>query len=444
MSRKNTPPPYGEPARRGGARSSAGQHTTALGPFGRRDAAPARTRGPHDGGHPLIQVVALRAGAAVGGRVQRNLRQLLLDALRAAGQRALRHGGRARAPRKAPNWVRLPGGGAGGKRPGARARVHAEGPAWDLLGAAPAPIALRQGRAPPRSSADTAAAFVRAARGVTSVLRGAAQMPPRSSRASLAAPPAKPTRHAAKAAAPQPAAATAGAKRGVSSRTAASTARSEQIGEPDEPPAPATQPPAAAETAAAHRKTKAKAKAAAEQAAPAEAAAEDSGRPKRARVPPKPLPITAPLTAAERAEARAGSDVKARSYEARWWAQGSARVAGVDEAGRGPLAGPVVAAACIIPSNVHIVRTRGVSAASAPLRGCSSANKRLVHLACGQVGVADSKQLSEEQREALYEKLTTHPQVRAAWSRASCANLIQHLLLSAPRSSGPRASSSTP
>jgi ribonuclease HII len=37
------------------------------------------------------------------------------------------------------------------------------------------------------------------------------------------------------------------------------------------------------------------------------------------------------------------------SFEQRLWDQGVARVAGVDEAGRGCLAGPVVAAACILP-----------------------------------------------------------------------------------------------
>lgn len=42
-----------------------------------------------------------------------------------------------------------------------------------------------------------------------------------------------------------------------------------------------------------------------------------------------------------------------RALEAERWAAGAARVAGVDEAGRGPLAGPVVAAACVIPSHVH-------------------------------------------------------------------------------------------
>jgi ribonuclease HII len=37
-------------------------------------------------------------------------------------------------------------------------------------------------------------------------------------------------------------------------------------------------------------------------------------------------------------------------FERVLWTQGVARVAGVDEAGRGPLAGPVVAAAAILPS----------------------------------------------------------------------------------------------
>lgn len=36
-------------------------------------------------------------------------------------------------------------------------------------------------------------------------------------------------------------------------------------------------------------------------------------------------------------------------YEGRFWSRGLFRIAGVDEAGRGPLAGPVVAAAVILP-----------------------------------------------------------------------------------------------
>ena len=64
------------------------------------------------------------------------------------------------------------------------------------------------------------------------------------------------------------------------------------------------------------------------------------------------------------------------TYERTCWKLGVERVAGVDEAGRGPLAGPVVAAAVIFPQEVWI------------------------H------GVDDSKKLSHEEREALYLKIT--------------------------------------
>ncbi len=60
------------------------------------------------------------------------------------------------------------------------------------------------------------------------------------------------------------------------------------------------------------------------------------------------------------------------------------RVAGVDEAGRGALAGPVVAAAVILPPDFH--------------------------LEC----LDDSKKLSRSQRELCYEALTTSPEV--SWS----------------------------
>ncbi|EFJ30218.1 ribonuclease H11, partial [Selaginella moellendorffii] len=58
------------------------------------------------------------------------------------------------------------------------------------------------------------------------------------------------------------------------------------------------------------------------------------------------------------------------------------RVIGVDEAGRGPLAGPVVAAACIIPEDVDIQ------------------------------GIDDSKKLTAEKREQLYSQITSTPGVR--------------------------------
>jgi len=56
-------------------------------------------------------------------------------------------------------------------------------------------------------------------------------------------------------------------------------------------------------------------------------------------------------------------------------------VVGVDEAGRGPLAGPVVAGACILPEDVAL--TDGVTLQ----------------------GVNDSKKLSEKRREAAYERI---------------------------------------
>lgn len=57
-------------------------------------------------------------------------------------------------------------------------------------------------------------------------------------------------------------------------------------------------------------------------------------------------------------------------------AQGLSFICGVDEAGRGPLAGPVCAAACILPEGAELP------------------------------GLNDSKKLSEKQREALYPLIT--------------------------------------
>jgi ribonuclease HII len=56
-------------------------------------------------------------------------------------------------------------------------------------------------------------------------------------------------------------------------------------------------------------------------------------------------------------------------------------IAGVDEAGRGPLAGPVVAAACIFPRDLVLE------------------------------GVDDSKKLSPKEREEIYQILVSHPEI---------------------------------
>jgi ribonuclease HII len=71
--------------------------------------------------------------------------------------------------------------------------------------------------------------------------------------------------------------------------------------------------------------------------------------------------------------------------------RGLTRIAGVDEAGRGPLAGPVFAAAVIFP--VCWMR----DGLPAPLRK-----------------VNDSKQLSPETRETLYAELTSRPEIHFA------------------------------
>ena len=71
--------------------------------------------------------------------------------------------------------------------------------------------------------------------------------------------------------------------------------------------------------------------------------------------------------------------------------QNIARVAGVDEAGRGPLAGPVVAAAAILPS-----------------RWAETG------LPAGLAGLNDSKQLTETQRENYFEFLTNCAEVEFA------------------------------
>ena len=41
-------------------------------------------------------------------------------------------------------------------------------------------------------------------------------------------------------------------------------------------------------------------------------------------------------------------------FENKYWSLGRNYIAGIDEAGRGPLAGPVAAAAVILPKNVDL------------------------------------------------------------------------------------------
>jgi ribonuclease HII len=109
-------------------------------------------------------------------------------------------------------------------------------------------------------------------------------------------------------------------------------------------------------------------------------------QPRKRRVDSQCLPTEAKRVRGVATTTGAAGGSSKRAHEAKWWAQGYRSVAGVDEAGRGPLAGPVVAAAVVCPSDVHID------------------------------GVDDSKVLTEEQREAAYALITSHPRVRWAVS----------------------------
>ena len=55
------------------------------------------------------------------------------------------------------------------------------------------------------------------------------------------------------------------------------------------------------------------------------------------------------------------------AYESLFWSKGLS-VAGVDEAGRGPLAGPVIAAAVVLPEGVQVERAGDSKKLSRTLR----------------------------------------------------------------------------
>ena len=88
------------------------------------------------------------------------------------------------------------------------------------------------------------------------------------------------------------------------------------------------------------------------------------------------------------------------TYEREQWAAGIETVCGVDEAGAGPLAGPVYAAAVILPREIDIP------------------------------GLNDSKKLTEKKREALYDLITAQT---AAWSvgRVEAAEIDEMDILNA-------------
>ncbi len=81
------------------------------------------------------------------------------------------------------------------------------------------------------------------------------------------------------------------------------------------------------------------------------------------------------------------------NQEKKLWKKGYQYVIGLDEVGRGALAGPVVAAAVMINSQISVNRNSRIFA------------NKLANIR----EIKDSKQLTPKQREKFYKILTTHP-----------------------------------
>ncbi len=96
------------------------------------------------------------------------------------------------------------------------------------------------------------------------------------------------------------------------------------------------------------------------------------------------------------------------AFERELWGQGLTRLAGVDEAGRGPLAGPVVAAAVCLP--------RGWLTDGLP---------------SGLEGLNDSKQLTAARRERFFGILTSHPGVSFGIAQVEADRIDQINILQA-------------
>jgi len=96
--------------------------------------------------------------------------------------------------------------------------------------------------------------------------------------------------------------------------------------------------------------------------------------------------------------------------EKKLWKKGYGFVVGLDEAGRGPLAGPVVAAAVIIKNKKPQPLYRG--AVPRPF-------EKGRWLKIKNLPLRDSKKLTPKARERFYKILTTHPAVQWATGRVS-------------------------
>lgn len=99
------------------------------------------------------------------------------------------------------------------------------------------------------------------------------------------------------------------------------------------------------------------------------------------------------------------------SEEKKAWKKGFNFVAGLDEAGRGPLAGPVVAGVVII-NKEFVLNKKGLK---------------------DLFGIKDSKQLSEKDREKFYNIITKHSQIKWGVGKASEKIIDQINILNATK-----------
>ena len=102
------------------------------------------------------------------------------------------------------------------------------------------------------------------------------------------------------------------------------------------------------------------------------------------------------------------------ALENRFRLQGHLSIAGIDEAGRGPLAGPVTAAAVILPEDYR------------------------------HTLLNDSKQLTARQRDLLYDELKSDPRILTASAGATVAEIDRHNILRATHLAMERAARALP
>ncbi len=95
-------------------------------------------------------------------------------------------------------------------------------------------------------------------------------------------------------------------------------------------------------------------------------------------------------------------------HEKTAWTDGFNAVAGLDEAGRGPLAGPVIASAVLIDKDFLQAERRSFFR-----------------------GLNDSKQMLPENRELFFEKMTVHPNIRYGVGEGSVEEIDRFNILQA-------------